>query len=137
MYHHAATDVDAALVGLVDRSKRVLLARTLARPHVWQPVGGHVEGEDADPASAAVREVWEETGIRVSVEDLRPAGSWPSDTGPGEICFFLADVENRPLVPQQEELAELRWVPLSSAAGLPALPATGAFLRSLATLQVA
>lgn len=41
----------------------------------WALPGGHVDpGENS--AEAAVRELAEETGVRVSIEQLRPAGRW-------------------------------------------------------------
>ncbi len=61
---------------------------------MWLPPGGHIE-EDELPDEAAVREVWEETGIRVElvgerredVEDpvqlARPAGVQLENIGPG------------------------------------------------------
>lgn len=121
-----------ALVGLVDRENRLLLARCSARPHVWQPIGGHVETWDQDPGDAVVREVQEETGINLRKEDLWSITTHPSDTGRGEIHFYLASVSNtHGLRRQEEEIDELRWVTLEEARELPALPATQAFLRSL------
>ena len=72
--------------------------RVLLRHHrklgMWLPPGGHIE-EDELPDDAAVREVFEETGIRVELvgekrEDIedpvqlyRPAGVQLENIGPG------------------------------------------------------
>lgn len=128
-----AGEVETALVGLVDRQERVLLARTLSRSAVWQPIGGHVERYDESPATSGAREVWEETGIRIAPAQLKPMGTWPKDTGEGSIKFFQMDVEETRITPEASEIAELRWVHLDAALGLPVLSATGAFLRTLAS----
>lgn len=61
---------------------------------MWLPPGGHIE-KDELPDDAALREVWEETGVRIvlvgerreDVEDPvqlhRPAGVQLEDIGPG------------------------------------------------------
>jgi 8-oxo-dGTP pyrophosphatase MutT (NUDIX family) len=61
---------------------------------MWLPPGGHIE-EDELPDEAALREVWEETGVRVELvgerrEDIedpvqlhRPAGVQLENIGPG------------------------------------------------------
>jgi 8-oxo-dGTP pyrophosphatase MutT (NUDIX family) len=71
----AAAEIDrrAARVLLLDPSGRVLLLRGCdpARPEhrYWFTVGGGLEpGESL--AEAAVREIYEETGLRISREDL-------------------------------------------------------------------
>lgn len=121
-----------ALVGLIDRYNQMLLARCTARPHVWQPLGGHVEEWDGDPGDTVVREVHEESGLRLRKEDLWSITTHPSDTGEGLIHFYLANVaDTRGLHRQEEEIEELRWVPLQDALRLPTLPATRAFLRAL------
>jgi 8-oxo-dGTP pyrophosphatase MutT (NUDIX family) len=71
---------------------RVLLHRH-HKLGMWLPPGGHIE-EDELPDEAAVREVWEETGVRVELvgekrEDIvdpvqlhRPAGVQLENIGP-------------------------------------------------------
>jgi 8-oxo-dGTP pyrophosphatase MutT (NUDIX family) len=85
---------------------RVLLHRH-RKLGTWLPPGGHIE-EDELPDDAAVREVWEETGIRVELvgerrEDIadpvqlhRPAGVQLENIGPGhqhiDLIYFAKPV---------------------------------------------
>lgn len=64
---------DFVATGIVVDQERVLLVlhRKLGR---WLPPGGHIEAPEL-PEAAAVREVFEETGIRIEiVADYEPAG---------------------------------------------------------------
>ncbi len=77
----------------VVREGKVLLHRH-RKLGMWLPPGGHIE-EGELPDEAAVREVWEETGVRVELvgerrEDVtdpvqlhRPAGVQLENIGPG------------------------------------------------------
>ena len=74
---------------------------------MWLPPGGHIE-KDELPDDAALREVWEETGIRVALvgerrEDVedpvqlhRPAGIQLEDIGPGhqhiDLIYFARPI---------------------------------------------
>jgi 8-oxo-dGTP pyrophosphatase MutT (NUDIX family) len=76
--------------------------------------GGRVDPADPDTLSAALRETWEEVGIRP--EDLKVLGSlddFVSITGyrvtPYVVCLPRSDY---PYVPQPKEVAEILLVPL-------------------------
>ncbi|WP_216328854.1 NUDIX domain-containing protein [Deinococcus aestuarii] len=114
-----------------DSSGRVLLGRrsgTTFADGLWNLPGGAVEpGEGL--AQAAVREVWEEVGVRVEPGALRTLGVSRYDVrglhGPvqGVDFLFLADVwegEPTPL----EKTSEIGWFPPDAlpADSLPWLP---------------
>lgn len=126
---------EAARVLLFDQQDRVLLMRghdgDQPDRHWWFTVGGGIDpGED--PRAAAVREVFEETGIQLSVEEL---------TGPviirdavfdfaREHCrqheiFFVARIQGGSLTQENwsdyeaELIDELRWLSLAELAALP------------------
>jgi 8-oxo-dGTP pyrophosphatase MutT (NUDIX family) len=112
----------AARVLLLDEEQRVLLLRS-ADPAdgsvFWFPPGGGIEpGEDA--AAAAVREVWEETGLQnVRLEGevwrRRHYFSWGATTHDQHEHWFLARVSHFEPAPQaltaaeRQEITEFRW----------------------------
>lgn len=85
----------------------------------WSFPKGHPE-EGELPIDSANRELFEETGLRVSKAlDISPffekyhfqkKGTLIDKT----VTYFLAEVEGKVLL-QDEELADFRWVPLSEA----------------------
>lgn len=48
--------------------KNTVLLRKHDKYHIWLGVGGHIELNE-DPNEAAVREVWEEVGLKVKIDD--------------------------------------------------------------------
>jgi 8-oxo-dGTP pyrophosphatase MutT (NUDIX family) len=112
-------------VALRDDAGRVLLAR-----HVdvgrWVLPGGTVEPAET-PADAAVREMWEETGLFVRLTRLVGVFSGPEFVvryRNGHRTSYVASVFQAALIagsmrPDGAELEELRFVSLSEAEGLP------------------
>jgi 8-oxo-dGTP pyrophosphatase MutT (NUDIX family) len=99
-----------AAVILVDSSGRLLLqlrdGGTTKDPHRWGPPGGRVEpGEE--PYEAAVRELEEETGLRVDRLDLFWSGLMPWGT---EVHFYCGATTARPHEVECNEGAAMEFV---------------------------
>ena len=92
---------------------------------LWLPPGGHVE-PDEPPSAAAVREVWEETGLRVQISSPavprgepraapRPEACLEIEIEPGhvhlDLVYFarLAPGQDPHRLRPNEESAALRW----------------------------
>lgn len=100
----------------------LLLHRT---KHLWLPPGGHVE-PDEPPAAAAIREVWEETGLHVEIVSPavpagepraapRPEACLEIEITPGHVHLDLvyfarpAPGQDPMRLRPNEESADLRW----------------------------
>jgi 8-oxo-dGTP pyrophosphatase MutT (NUDIX family) len=83
-------DLVAAHVLVIDPQERVLLlhGRGLGPAGYWVLPGGGVEPGET-PVQAAIREVWQETGLRLSESDV--AGPIES----GEVAFSFGNVDYR------------------------------------------
>jgi 8-oxo-dGTP diphosphatase len=110
---------------IFDDQDRVLLHRA-ATDGKWYTIGGAVDpGEE--PADAAVREVFEETGLRV--RPVRVVGVYTDPVveypNGDRVCYvstcFLCQIVGGTLQPQDDESLELRYFPPTE---LPELPAS-------------
>ena len=112
----------AARVLLLDEEQRLLLLRSVDPADgsvFWFPPGGGIEpGED--PPAAAVREVWEETGLQDvplqgEVWRRRHLFTWGANTHDQHEHWFLARVSHFQPTPmgltaaEQHEITEFRW----------------------------
>jgi 8-oxo-dGTP pyrophosphatase MutT (NUDIX family) len=108
-------EVPSTSVIVRDEAGRVLLARH-SEGNVWVTPGGAIEPLET-PADAAVREVWEETGLHVELTRLLGAYGGPEFVvtyGNGDRTSYLMVVfEGRVLRgserPDGEEILEVRW----------------------------
>ncbi len=111
-----------ASVVLITDGDHIVLVRNLTRPG-WAPPGGKRE-EGESVRVAAVREIAEETGLRLDQAALIPVGYEritiapgqqvpPWDEGDNHIAVFAAHVAQRPPVCAQDEdddVVEAQWV---------------------------
>lgn len=120
----------AAYCVIVDDEERVLLSRWIeGRVPAWSMPGGGLEpGED--PADAALREVWEETGYKVRLDALLGIDSHvvPAKrrlnrdaTGPLHALriVYRATVVGGTLTHELDGSSDMaEWIPLSKVRGL-------------------
>lgn len=124
---------DTAVVVLRDGHGRVLFARTMRLPNHWSLPGGGVEPADGSPAVAAVRELREELGLRLSAPTLRPLASAPSDLDRGTVHFFEApEPLTDAVLRTSAEILETEWLNPGDALLRQLMPATRRLLINLA-----
>ncbi len=81
-------------------------------PGMWDiSVGGSAVAGD-DSRSAAHRELFEELGLSVSFEDLRPMITVNFDGGFDDVYLLEMDLDTDTLVLQPEEVKAVRWASL-------------------------
>ncbi len=115
----------AVLCYLWDADGRILMLHRKKVPNIdmYSPVGGKVEiSRGESPHECAAREVEEETGLRLRVEDMRLFGMVSERAYQGEMHWLIFLFETtRPvdhaLVPEKEfDEGRLEWVPFEDVA---------------------
>jgi 8-oxo-dGTP diphosphatase len=89
-------DPKVAAAAFVQRQGRILLVRRGNVPEMgkWTLPAGFVDA-DEDPAAAAVRECWEETGLRVRVSELMDVIHSPEyEHGASIVILYRAEIES-------------------------------------------
>ncbi|WP_114905713.1 DUF4031 domain-containing protein [Ornithinimicrobium murale] len=140
--HEPPATAGASVVLVADPSDWMVLVRSNGR-EVWTPPGGKREEGEA-PREAAVREIAEETGLRLDPARLVPVGyeritiaeghqRGPWRAGDNHIAVFGARVGERlPVVPQAADVVAAEWVDraplLQRCAGEPWWPLVERFL---------
>lgn len=93
----------------------ILLIKHINSGH-WSFPKGHVEGDETELETAR-REIKEETGLDVILDQtFRETVSYsPKRDTQKVVVYFLALARNHDFVPQEEEIAEIRWVDIIRA----------------------
>lgn len=125
----------SVLVVIYTAKKEVLLLERADHPGYWQSVTGSLDANDEPLASAATREVFEETGIQIGKQanaklidlqhhihyEIYP--EWRHRYAPGvtqnlEHWFALELADRIPITLSPREHLSYQWLPLAKAAEL-------------------
>lgn len=85
----------------------------------WSFPKGHVENDETEEETA-LREIMEETGISVALDtSFRRVISYiPKKETIKDVVYFLARALTFDYTPQEEEIAQIKWVEINHAASL-------------------
>lgn len=105
----------AVVAAIVTSSKGVLVGRRRDGKPLWTFIAGEIEPGES-PADAAVREVKEETGLRVMAAEREIGRRVHPHTGRTMIYLACSPTGKTDVfVGDPEELAEVRWLSLAEA----------------------
>lgn len=95
------------------KGREILLIKHCRSGH-WAFPKGHVEGNETEEQTA-LREVREETGLTVRlIEGFRESVVYNPKPGiRKEVVYFLAEPLTSTLIPQEEEISDITWMPLA------------------------
>ena len=100
--------------GVIERDGSVLLVHRPAYDDWSFPKGKLEDGETWE--QGALREVEEETGLRCELGEELGRTKYTVDAGPKEVRYFRMACSGEPTA--QNEIDEVRWVPLAEARDL-------------------
>ena len=85
----------------------------------WSFPKGHVEGTETE-VETAVREIMEETGIQVALDtSFRHVITYaPKKETTKDVIYFLARALTYDYTPQEEEIAQIKWVEINHATSI-------------------
>ena len=85
----------------------------------WPFPKGHVEGTETEEETA-VREIMEETGIQVALDtSFRHVITYaPKKETTKDVIYFLARALTYDYTPQEEEIAQIKWVEINHATSI-------------------
>lgn len=82
----------------------------------WSFPKGHVEAGETE-TQTALREVKEETGLTISLQEgfRHSVEYFPRPNVKKQVVYFLGYADDDHVVRQEEEISEIRWIPLERA----------------------
>jgi 8-oxo-dGTP pyrophosphatase MutT (NUDIX family) len=132
---HQLLVMPAVAVLVLDARRRLLLGRD-AGMDLWAAPGGAID-PDEPPADAAVREMWEETGLLVRLSGVQGVYGGPDfrltypngDVVSYCVIAFTAAISDGVMRPDGVEMAELGWFSEAEAEALTMGPWTRTIIR--------
>lgn len=121
---------------LIDDSGRVLLQqRPPGKPMagLWEFPGGKIEPGES-PEAALVRELHEELGLTLSVEDLSPIAFASEPLAGRHLLLLLYVARTWQGEPVAHHATELRWVTPAEMRGMPMPPADVPLVEALVAM---
>ncbi len=93
----------------------ILLIKHVNSGH-WSFPKGHVE-EGETETETAIREIREETGVEVIIDPTfrETVQYFPRKDTQKVVVYFIAKAKNYDFTPQEEEIAEIKWVDIGHA----------------------
>lgn len=104
-------------VVIINDHKEALLVRSWFSHQNWSLPGGGIKSTES-PEEAAVREVYEETGIRIAVDHLHELGTFTNPTANANytVACYKVDIPKRPpkiAHHRKIEMLEVGWFDLN------------------------
>jgi 8-oxo-dGTP diphosphatase len=125
-----SAEVRAAGGVVLDPEGRVALVHRPRYDDWTLPKGKLDPGESFE--DAALREVWEETGLRGRLVRELPSSEYLDAKGRSKVVrYWLMEVEHDPGFVPNDEVDELRWILVDEAQALLTYPRDAEILRSL------
>lgn len=117
------------VVVLIKRDKKILLLKDsrVLMLNRWAPPYGRCDKIDQNEKAAVVREVFEETGLRVL--PLKKIWTTKADTKIKTVSFWQAEVIGGALKIDEKETSEYGWFTLDEALNLELYPGTKKFFE--------
>ena len=96
----------------------ILLVKHLNSDH-WSFPKGHMEDGETE-TETALREIKEETGVDVMIDPTfrETVTYYPRKDIRKSVIYFIAKAKNSPLVRQESEIAEIKWVDIARAGSM-------------------
>lgn len=93
----------------------ILLIKHVNSGH-WSFPKGHVEKGETE-VETAIREIKEETGIDVIIDPTfrETVSYFPKKDTQKVVVYFIGKAKNYDYVPQEEEIAQIKWVEIGRA----------------------
>jgi 8-oxo-dGTP diphosphatase len=110
------SEIEAAGGVVLDEDGRVAVVHRPKYDDWTLPKGKLDAGETFE--QAALREVWEETGLRCALVRELPSTEYSVRGRPKVVRYWLMNVESDPGFAPNDEVDELRWLPAADAAEL-------------------